>query len=137
MSNTPNPSGAPARSKPVNNDSKPATEKNQLSQLIVTALEDLKGNNIACLDVAHLTDIMDVMIVVSGTSNRHVKSLADHAVQELKKAGHRAYGVEGADAGEWVLVDFGEVVLHVMQPHTREFYDLERLWSAAPEQAQD
>lgn len=116
---------------------KPAVRKKNLAgdrevamaTLVIKALEDLKGNDIVTLDVKHLTDVMDAMIIVSGTSNRHVKSLADNARMELKKAGYLHYGMEGEDAGEWVLVDFGGVVLHVMQPHIREFYDLERLWS--------
>jgi ribosome-associated protein len=80
------------------------------------------------MDVRKLTDITDTLVIVSGTSSRHVKSLADNASLELKKAGHRAYNIEGDDAGEWVLVDFGDAVLHVMQPQIREFYDLEKLW---------
>jgi len=100
-----------------------------MAALVTKALEDLKGKDIVTLDVRRLTDVMDTMIIVSGTSNRHVKSLADNARMELKKAGYLHYGMEGEDAGEWVLVDFGGVVLHVMQPHIREFYDLERLWS--------
>ena len=106
------------------------------AQRIIDALENLKGKNIVAMDVRKLTDVTDTLVIVSGTSNRHVKSLADNAMMELKKAGHRAYGVEGNDAGEWVLVDFGDVVLHVMQPHIREFYDLEKLWSTpvAPDQ---
>jgi ribosome-associated protein len=70
--------------------------------------------------------------VATGTSNRHVKSLADNVVKAAKEAGHRPLGVEGQDAGEWVLVDLGDVVVHVMQPATRDFYDLERLWGAPP-----
>lgn len=125
----------PASLKPQ--ESRGAGKKNKVSaenreaimaKLIVKALEDLKGKNISTLDVRHLTDVMDIMILVSGTSNRHVKSLADNAMLSLKKVGYRHYGMEGEDAGEWVLVDFGGVVLHVMQPHIREFYDLERLW---------
>lgn len=100
-----------------------------MTKLVIKALEDLKGKNIVTLDVKHLTDVMDVLVIASGTSNRHVKSLADNARMEMKKAGYLHYGMEGEDAGEWVLVDFGGVVLHVMQPHIREFYDLERLWS--------
>lgn len=100
-----------------------------MTRLVVKALDDLKGKNIVTLDVKHLTDVMDALVIVSGTSNRHVKALADNARMEMKKAGYLHYGMEGEDAGEWVLVDFGGVVLHVMQPHIREFYDLERLWS--------
>jgi len=99
------------------------------AQRIIDALENLKGKDIVAMDVRKLTDVTDTLVIVSGTSNRHVKSLADNTIMEMKKAGHRAYGIEGNDAGEWVLVDFGDVVLHVMQPHIREFYDLEKLWS--------
>lgn len=99
-----------------------------LTQRVVAAVDSLKGKDIVCIDVRKLTDVTDTLVIVSGTSNRHVKSLADHATMELKKAGKRAYNIEGAEAGEWVLVDFGDVVLHVMQPHIREFYDLEKLW---------
>jgi ribosome-associated protein len=106
-----------------------ANREAAMTALVIKAVEDLKGKNIITLDVKHLTDVMDTMIIVSGTSNRHVKSLADNARMELKKAGYLHYGMEGEDAGEWVLVDFGGIVLHVMQPHIREFYDLERLWS--------
>lgn len=101
-----------------------------VAKLVVAALENLKARNIVTLDVRRLTDVMDQIIIASGTSNRHVKSLADNAMMELKKQGYRVYGAEGEDTGEWVLVDFGGVVLHVMQPHIREFYDLERLWTA-------
>jgi len=119
-----------ARSKPTSRKKNPGGDRETvMAALVIKALEDLKGKNIVTLDVKHLTDVMDTMIIVSGTSNRHVKSLADNARMELKKAGYLHYGMEGEDAGEWVLVDFGGVVLHVMQPHIREFYDLERLWS--------
>ena len=99
-----------------------------LKELIVEALDDLKAVNTVTLDVTDLTDVMDYMVVASGTSNRHVKSLADNVCMEAKKQGMRPLGVEGQDAGEWVLVDFGDVVVHVMLPATRDFYDLERLW---------
>ena len=103
-------------------------EAEKLKQLVVEALGDLKALNTVTLDVAGLTDVMDYMVIASGTSNRHVKSLADNVCLEAKKSGVRPLGVEGQDAGEWVLVDFGDVVLHVMLPATRDFYDLERLW---------
>ena len=103
-----------------------------LKELVVEALDDLKAVNTVTLDVTGLTDVMDYMVVASGTSNRHVKSLADNVCMEAKKQGQRALGVEGEDAGEWVLVDFGDVVVHVMLPATRDFYDLERLWTDHP-----
>ena len=100
-----------------------------LKHLVEEALDDLKAVNTVCMDVSGLTDVMDYLVICSGTSNRHVKSLADNVCMEAKKAGQRPLGVEGEDAGEWVLVEFGDVVVHVMLPATRDFYDLERLWS--------
>jgi len=100
----------------------------QLRQLVITAIEDLKGENIVELDVKGKTSVTDLMIIVSGTSNRHVKSIANNIVSEAKDAGVRPLGVEGEMQAEWVLVDLGDIVVHVMQPHVREFYDLEKLW---------
>ena len=93
------------------------------------ALEDLKAVDPIVLDVRELSSVMDWLIVASGTSNRHVKSLADNVMMKAKQQGLRPLGVEGERVGEWVLVDFGDVVVHVMQPAARSFYDLERLWS--------
>ena len=104
----------------------------RLSEQVTHALGDLKAVNAVTIDVRRLTDVMDYLIIASGTSNRHVKSLADHVTQELKKQGVRPLGTEGEDAGEWVLVDYGEVVVHIMLPATRDFYDLERLWTPPP-----
>ena len=103
-------------------------EVNSLKTLVTDALDDLKAVNTVTLDVTDLTDVTDCLVIASGTSNRHVKSLANNVVVEAKKAGIPPLGVEGDDVGEWVLVDFGDVVLHVMLPATRDFYDLERLW---------
>ena len=100
----------------------------ELKQLVVQAIEDVKGLDIACLDVAGQTSVTDHMIIACGTSNRHVKSLADSVVDRCKKTGVRPLGVEGEDKSEWVLVDLGDVVVHLMMPATRQFYDLERLW---------
>ena len=110
-------------------------ESAELKQLVIDALEDLKGVNIVDLDVQQLTDVMDYLVIASGTSNRHVKALADNVLMQAKQQGHRPLGVEGQDDAEWVLVDYGDVVVHVMLPATRDFYDLERLWSAPPESA--
>lgn len=107
-------------------------ESEALKSLVLEALDDLKAVNPVELDVSGLTDVMDYLVVASGTSNRHVKSLADNVCMEAKKAGVRPLGVEGEQAAEWVLVDFGDVVVHVMLPATRDFYDLERLWQAPP-----
>lgn len=103
-------------------------QTNELKQLVITAIEDLKGENIVELDVSGKTSVTDIMIIVSGTSNRHVKAIANSVVVDCKKAGHQPLGVEGETQSEWVLVDLGDIVVHVMQPHVREFYDLEKLW---------
>ncbi|MGQ9425066.1 ribosome silencing factor [Gilvimarinus sp. F26214L] len=104
----------------------------QLNDIIINALEDLKGREIVTLDVRELSDVMDTLIIVSGTSSRHVKSLVDNVVDDAKQAGFRPMGVEGKEGGEWVLVDFGDTVVHAMLPATREFYDLEKLWQLEP-----
>jgi ribosome-associated protein len=104
-----------------------------LKQVALQALDDLKGNDITVMDVRDMTSVTDVMIVASGTSARHVKSLADAVVLACKKAGVPPLGVEGEREGEWVLVDLGDVVVHVMQPRIREFYALEKLWTVTEE----
>ncbi|MAZ89347.1 MAG: ribosome silencing factor [Cellvibrionaceae bacterium] len=104
----------------------------ELNNIITNALEDLKGKEIVSMDVSELSDVMDTLIIASGTSNRHVKSLATNAVQDAKDKGLPALGIEGLESGEWVLADFGDTVLHVMMPATRDFYDLEKLWSMEP-----
>lgn len=103
-----------------------------LNQAIITALENLKGQNIVTLDVHELSDVMDTLIIASGTSNRHSRSLAENLVEETKSAGFRALGIEGLETGDWVLVDFGDTVVHVMQQETRDYYELEKLWSMKP-----
>ncbi len=105
------------------------TKLTKLAQIALTALEDLKGQDIKVLDVQELTTVTDTMIVCTGTSSRHVKALAQNVVEDAKKAGFRPMGMEGTDAGEWVLVDLGGVVVHVMQLQARAFYQLEKLWS--------
>jgi ribosome-associated protein len=93
------------------------------------ALADMKAQDVVCMNVGDMTDVTDYLIIASGTSNRHVRSLAENVELEMKKSGVRAIGVEGAQEGEWILADFGEVIVHAMLPATREFYDLEKLWS--------
>ena len=103
-----------------------------LNKLIISALEDIKAKDVVNMDVSELTDVMDTLIIASGTSSRHVKSVANSVVVDAKKAGFKPLGIEGVDAGEWALVDFGDTVVHVFQPNAREFYDLEKLWSMEP-----
>ncbi|MFT7403289.1 ribosome silencing factor [Zhongshania sp.] len=100
----------------------------QLKKLVTDSLEEVKGRDIVALDVRGISGITDFMVVCSGTSNRHVKSLANNVWVEVKKRGIVPLGIEGENAGDWVLVDFGDVVVHVMLPEARLFYDLERLW---------
>ena len=104
------------------------TRSIDLKSLVTEALEDLKGVNIVALDVHKITTITDTMIVASGTSDRHVRALADSVVEAAKKEHHPPLGIEGAGEGEWVLVDLGDLVVHVMLPRVRDFYNLEKLW---------
>ena|SRR3990167_2288216 len=104
----------------------------QLKNLVIEALEDLKAKEMIVLDIAALTTVADVMIICSGTSNRHVKSIAQAVIEKAKTAGMEVLGVEGEKQGEWVLVDLGDIVVNVMLPKTREFYALERLWDIYP-----
>lgn len=103
-----------------------------LIETIVAALEDIKGKDITVLEVTELTEVTDYLVVASGTSHRQVKALAENVIEECKGRGHRPLGTEGLDGSEWVLVDFGDAVVHVMLPETRAFYDLEKLWSVRP-----
>jgi ribosome-associated protein len=112
----------------------PASKKtppDKLADLVLEILDDLKAIDTVCLDVKHLTPIMDTMIITSGRSDRHVRAIADALVERCKERGFVPLGVEGTDSGEWVLVDFTDVIVHVMLPKTRAFYDLERLWDIA------
>jgi ribosome-associated protein len=101
-----------------------------LEKLVLNALEDLKAVNIKVLDVRGLTDVADTMIVASGTSDRHVRAIAESVIMKAKAAGRRPMGTEGEPDGEWVLVDLQDVLVHVMLPRVREFYALEQLWEA-------
>src|SRR3569623_1263215 len=103
----------------------------QIRELALAALDDLKDKDVEVMDVLTLTSITDYLIVASGTSNRHVKALADSVVEISKQAGHRSLSVEGEREAEWILVDLADVVVHIMLPATRDFYQLEKLWDVA------
>jgi ribosome-associated protein len=116
-------STAAAASKATRSKARPT-----LRDVVLGALAELKAVDVRSLDVRGITDITDTMVVASGTSDRHVKSIADRVVQRCKEAGFRPYGMEGERDGEWVLLDLQDIVLHVMLPRVREFYALEKLW---------
>src|SRR5262245_21143641 len=113
---------------------KTRTGPGSLTKIAVAALEDMKAVNVTVLDVRKLTDVTDTMIVATGNSDRHVKSIADRVIERCREAGHRASGVEGQREGEWVLVDLQDLIVHVMLPRIREFYGLEKLWDLRPAQ---
>jgi ribosome-associated protein len=104
----------------------------ELADLAVDALDEIKGLDIIKLDVSDMTTVTDWMIVASGTSGRHVKALVDNVAEKAKAAGHRPIGIEGEGGGEWVLLDLQDALVHVMLPKIREFYNLEKLWSITP-----
>lgn len=101
----------------------------EILQLAKTALEDLKATDITEIDVRGKTSMTDFMLIASGTSSRHVKSIAHSVVEKFKELGKKPFGVEGESDAEWVLVDMGDVVVHVMQAQIRDFYQLEKLWT--------
>ncbi len=100
-----------------------------LQDFVIDKIDDLKGQDILALDVKGKSSITDCMIICTGTSTRHVTSIADHVVQESRLAGMLPLGVEGKAAADWVVVDLGEVIVHVMQEESRRLYELEKLWS--------
>lgn len=100
-----------------------------MQKLVINALEDLKAQDIVCLDVAEISSVMDKVVIASGTSSRHAKSVANSVVMSAKEAGIQPLGIEGQQNGEWVLIDLGDIVVHVMQAEAREFYQLEKLWA--------
>ena len=102
---------------------------NKTQKTAVTALDDIKARDVTVLDVRKLTSLTDTMIIASAESNRQVKALARHVRDRLKETGATIIGVEGEEAGEWVLVDAGNIIIHIMQPAVRAHYNLEELWA--------
>ncbi len=104
-------------------------DTDQLQQLIINAMEDLKALDIHAVNVEGIAGFTDRMLFASGTSTRHVKSIAQSVQDAAKSASITVLGIEGEDVGEWVLIDLGDLIVHIMIPDTREFYDIERLWA--------
>lgn len=104
----------------------------KLQRLVVDALEDVKAQDIKVFNTLGLSDMFDRVVLASGTSNRQTRSLAWSVVEKVKAAGGQVISVEGTDPGEWVLVDLGDIVVHVMQPAVRAYYNLEELWKVTP-----
>ena len=104
------------------------TRTQSLRTVVIDALADMKALEVKVLDVRGLTDIADFMVIASGTSDRHVRSVAQRVVEKTKEAGFRPHGVEGQQDSDWVLIDLNEMIVHVMLPRVREFYGLEKLW---------
>lgn len=107
----------------------------KLETIAVTALEDIKAKEIEVLNTSKVTALFDRIIIATGDSNRQVKALARSVYDAVKEAGGDVIGIEGEDAGEWVLVDLGDIVVHVMQPNVRAYYNLEELWKTVPKRA--
>lgn len=103
----------------------------QLKAFIINQLEDMKAKEIVIIDVADISDITDTLIICTGTSKRHVRSIAEQTALAAKNAGEVPLGVEGLEGSEWVLIDMGNIVVHVMQDETRQYYQLEKLWTEA------
>jgi len=99
-----------------------------IKNAVVTALEEVKGDNIRVLNIHELSDIATYMVIASGNTDRHVRAMTRQVSDDLRALGERPLGMEGETGGEWVLLDYGEVIVHLMQQQTRDFYDLEKLW---------
>ena len=111
----------------------PELNSEAVTALAVAALEELKGVDVVAIDITGKSSIADAMLVATGTSQRHVRSLADNVRLAAKEADHPPLGVEGDDSSDWVLVDLGDVIVHVMTAEKRDFYALEKLWSVGPD----
>lgn len=129
MTETPKPRKRPSKS-PTTRRPRARKKSPGLTELVLAALEDMKAQNVKVIDVRKLTDVADTMVVASGTSDRHVRSIAGRLVEKMKQSGHQPFGVEGERDGEWVLVDLQDVIVHIMLPRIREFYGLEKLWES-------
>ncbi|HEU0188479.1 MAG TPA: ribosome silencing factor [Gallionella sp.] len=101
------------------------------TQAVVEALEEIKANNITVIDTSKLSSMFECMVIASAQSTRQTKALADNVAVRLKERGEQIYGREGEESGEWILIDLGEVLVHIMQPAVRDYYNLEELWSKA------
>ncbi len=100
-----------------------------LQSLVIDKVDDLKAQNIIAIDVRGKSSITDCMVICTGTSSRHVMSIADHLIQETKSIGLKPMGTEGKVSGDWVVVDLGDVIVHIMEEESRQLYELEKLWS--------
>lgn len=105
---------------------------NTLQDVVIDALEDIKGQDILVFDAQPLTSMFDRVVIVSGTSNRQTRAMAKNLHDKVKQAGGDVYGAEGEETGEWVLVDLGDIIVHIMQPSIREYYRLEEIWGKHP-----
>ncbi len=108
----------------------------QLLNTVINALEDLKAHDIKVLNVKTVSHFTDIMVIASANSRRQVAALSQHVIEKAKAFGHQPLGEEGRDVGEWSLVDLGDIVVHIMQPEIRDFYQLEKLWHTDPAVAQ-
>ncbi|MFT4021165.1 MAG: ribosome silencing factor [Acinetobacter sp.] len=129
MNLEPSPSASNSHERSVNHQ---PNEVQACLKVVHEALTDVKAKDILELDVSRISNVADAIIIASGTSTRHVKALADNVADEARKAGFRPIGIEGERDAEWILIDLGYVVVHVMLPTARKFYDLESLWRTAP-----
>jgi ribosome-associated protein len=125
---TPKAAATAPRKLKVPGSAKTAKAKPSLKAVVIDALADMKALEVKVLDVRGLTDIADYMVIASGTSDRHVRSVAERVVERTKQAGFRPHGVEGQQDSDWVLIDLHEMIVHVMLPRVRDFYGLEKLW---------
>jgi ribosome-associated protein len=125
---SPRKSATPKTARKSSAKSAARSAKPSLKTVIINALDDMKALEVKVLDVRGLTDIADYMVIASGTSDRHVRSVAQRVVEKAKEAGFRPHGVEGQQDGDWVLIDLHDMIVHVMLPRVREFYGLEKLW---------